>query len=214
MFKGIFLGPPGAGKGTQAKKAVTEFGLNHLSPGDILRSEVSNNTKLGKTAKSYMEKGELVPDSVIIGMMKNKISKVKGGFILDGFPRTIEQAKALDEMLEEFGNKLSGVLNFEVSEDEIVFRLSNRISCPKCKSIFHKINMPPKVDGVCDNCGAELVTRKDDNEESIRTRLNEYNKKTSPLIEYYLDKGILSNISGTGSSDEIYKKVVEAIKRR
>ncbi|MCK5684973.1 adenylate kinase [bacterium] len=212
MYRGIFLGPPGAGKGTQAKKAVAEFGLEHLSPGDILRAEVAAGSSLGKVAKSFMEKGELVTNDVIIGMMKNKISGITKGFILDGFPRTIEQAEALEEIMKILGHKLDSVLNFTVSVEELVFRLSNRLSCPDCKSIFHKYNIPPKKESICDNCGGTLVIRKDDCEEAIKIRMEEYRKKTSPLIEYYEKEGKLININGEGNSSEIYNEVVKALK--
>lgn len=211
-YNGIFLGPPGAGKGTQAKKAVHEFGLAHLSPGDILRSEVEAGTKLGMIAKEFMERGELVANEVIIGMMKNRIAQLENGFILDGFPRTLEQADALDEILKDSGKKLDSVLNFTVSLDELVFRLSNRLSCPDCKNIFHKFNMPPKKESVCDNCGGTLIVRKDDSEDAIKIRMKEYELKTSPLIEHYTRKGLLININGEGSSPEIYADVVKAIK--
>jgi len=212
MYRGVFLGPPGAGKGTQAKKAVAEFGLEHLSTGDILRAEVSTGTELGNLAKGIMEKGELVTDEIIIGMMGKKISKITAGFVLDGFPRTIEQAEGLKKILCSLGLELDSVLNFTVSVDELVFRLSNRLSCPDCKSIFHKFNMPPKKDSICDNCGSTLVIRKDDCEEAIKVRMEEYRKKTSPLIEFYKKEGKLININGEGNASEIYDEVVKALK--
>jgi adenylate kinase len=213
MLGTVFLGPPGAGKGTQAKKCVEEFALLHLSTGDILREEVKKETPLGKKAKEYMEKGDLVPDEVIIGMIKSRIKSASGaGYLLDGFPRTIQQAEALDEILKEMGEQLSVVINFSVPDEEVVYRLANRMVCSQCGQMYHKYNMPPEKEGICDKCGGKLIVRKDDNEETIKRRLVEYHSKTAPLIDYYEKKGILKTIDAKRSSSEIFQDVVETLK--
>ena len=213
MLGTVFLGPPGAGKGTQAKKCVEKFSLLHLSTGDILREEVKQGTELGKKAQEYMEAGDLVPDEIIIGMIKQRIKDATGaGYLLDGFPRTIQQAEALDEILKEMGEKLSVVVNFAVPDKEVVFRLANRMVCSQCGQMYHKYNMPPKQEGICDKCGGKLIIRKDDNEETIKRRLKEYHSKTAPLIEYYQNQGILKTIDAKRDSEIIFQDVSEVLK--
>jgi adenylate kinase len=205
----VFLGPPGAGKGTQAKRLSEEFKWPHISTGDILREAVSKGTELGKRAKEYMEKGELVPDEVVIGIIKDrlKLEDAQGGFILDGFPRTVNQARSLDEVLKEEGNSLDSVLYFEVSEEEVVRRLTGRRTCSKCGAIFHLIYNPPKNSDICDLCQGELTQRDDDREETVKNRLKVYLSQTVPLIDYYREKGVLREIDAGKSEDQVYEEI-------
>jgi len=207
----VMLGPPGAGKGTQAKKLSKRLNLSHLSTGDLLREAVANDTPLGREAKSYMIKGELVPDSVILSMIEDEIEKQKDkdGFILDGFPRNVNQARRLDEYLKKEDKELDLVLNIQVDEDTIIKRLTGRRVCPNCGRIYHIKNAPS--DMVCKGCGTELRQREDDKEETVRNRIDVYFKETHPLIEYYQKKGILKNIPGKGSPDEVFNRIVALI---
>lgn len=202
----VLLGPPGSGKGTQGEKLSEELGYTRLSTGDMLREAVRNGTELGKKAKEYMDSGALVPNDLIIGLMKEKIAQAKGGVILDGFPRTVEQADALAEQLD-----VDLALNLDVDNDELINRLTKRRSCPKCNAVYHLIYNPPKVEGVCDKCGGELYQRDDDKEETVMNRLKVYRENTMPLIDYYSKKGTLVTIKGVGSIDDIFKKVEEAV---
>lgn len=205
----MMLGPPGAGKGTQAQRLADEFGIPQISTGDMLRSARRKGTELGNEAAKYMDAGELVPDEVVIGIVKERLSEpdAEGGFILDGFPRTVGQAEALGEM----GVELEAVLNIEVSEEEVVRRLGGRLSCPNCGATFHEEFKAPAEEGVCDECGAELVKRPDDRPEAIRERLKAYHGKTAPLVDYYRDQGVLIDVEGEGSPDEVYERTKEAI---
>ena len=205
----VLLGPPGAGKGTQAKVLSKEFKILHISTGDMLRDAVKNETEVGKVAKGYMDRGELVPDNVVIDIVKERISKddVKNGFMLDGFPRTDAQAVKLDEALTGAGKKLDLVLYFKTSEEISVSRLSGRRVCPACGAIFHVKNMPPKKDGICDRCGAKLIQRDDDKEDTIRRRLVVYENDTKSLIKYYIDKGILTEVSGDLDVARLFDKI-------
>ena len=187
----VLLGPPGSGKGTQGEKLSDELGYTRLSTGDMLREAVRNGTDLGKKAKEYMDSGALVPNDLIIGLMKEKIAQAKGGVILDGFPRTVEQADALAEQLDN--------------------RLTKRRSCPDCNAVYHLIYNPPKQEGVCDKCGGKLYQRDDDKEETVLNRLKVYRENTMPLIDYYAKKGTLVTIEGVGSIDEIFAKVEKAV---
>jgi adenylate kinase len=212
----VFLGPPGAGKGTQAKKLSEEFKWLHISTGDILREAVSKGTDLGKKAKEYMDKGELVPDEVVVGIIKDrlKMEDTQNGFILDGFPRTVNQAQSLDEVLEKEKRTLDLALYFDVSAEEVVRRLTGRRSCPSCGAIFHLIYNPPKNSDFCDYCQEELIQRDDDKEETVKNRLKVYLSQTVPLIEYYRGKGILKEINAEKKREEVYeeiKKVLELI---
>ena len=207
----VLLGPPGAGKGTQGEKLETELGYVRLSTGDMLREAVRNGTELGKKAKTYMDAGGLVPNEVIINLMKEKIQSLGKvpGIIFDGFPRTVEQAEALDSELN-----IDLALNFDVADEVLVSRLTQRRSCPNpsCNAVYHLTNNPPKKEGVCDKCGSELYQRDDDKEETVRNRLKVYRENTMPLIDYYGGKGTLVTIKGVGSIDDIFaqvKKVVE-----
>ena len=212
----IMLGAPGAGKGTQASRISEKYGIPQISTGDILRSAVREGTELGKKAKEYMDRGELVPDEIVIGIVRERIVQddCKKGFILDGFPRTVVQAEALDKMLEELGLSIDYVINIDVPEEEIVKRLTGRRTCRNCQAMYHVIFNPPKKDNVCDKCGGELYQRDDDKEETIRARLEVYKKQTAPLIDYYSKKGKLVNIDGTKSIDEIFEEIVRVLEKK
>jgi len=208
-MKIVMLGPPGAGKGTQAEKLSRKLNVPHLSAGDLLREVVVKETSLGKEARSYMEKGELVPDSIIMQIIGEKIESLKDGFILDGFPRNINQAKALDRYLEDRGEKLDLVINLEVDKDTVIKRLTGRLVCQECGKVYHVENIPPRM--ICQDCGNRLVQRVDDNEETINNRLKVYFKHTHPLIEYYQKKGLLRSISGEGTPQEVFERIVNLI---
>ncbi len=202
----VFLGPPGAGKGTQAKMLSKDLGLVHISTGDLLREAVKNQTPLGKKAKEYMDRGELVPDDLIIALIE-EVMPEGGGVILDGFPRTVAQAEALDSMLQRKGLKLDGVVLFDVSDDVVVERLSGRRICPSCGAVYHIKYNPPKNDELCDRCSVKLVQREDDREEVVRRRLEVYRKQTAPLIEYYERKGILIRLDASKEIEEVYQEL-------
>ena len=202
----VLLGPPGSGKGTQGEKLCSEFGYVKLSTGDMLREAVKNQTELGKKAKEYMDAGALVPNDLIIGLMKEKIAAANGKVILDWFPRTIEQADALGEQLD-----VDLALNLDVDDGELVKRITMRRSCPSCNAVYHLIYNAPKKEGVCDKCGTKLYQRDDDTEATVLNRLSTYREKTLPLIDYYEKKGKLVTIEGVGSIDEIYSKVKKAV---
>ncbi|RLI80018.1 adenylate kinase [Archaeoglobales archaeon] len=205
----ILLGGPGAGKGTQAKLIVEEYKIPQISTGDMLRDAVKQGTELGKKAKEYMDKGELVPDEIVIGIVRDRLKQpdCEKGFILDGFPRTIAQAEALDKMLDEIGKKIDAVINIYVPEEEIVKRIVNRRTCKKCGAIYHLIYSPPKEPDKCDKCGGELYQRDDDKEETVRERLRVYKEQTEPLIEYYKKKGILYNVDGTKDINGVFEEI-------
>lgn len=193
----ILLGAPGAGKGTQASYLREQWGLTHISTGDILRAEVRAGSALGQEAQGYMERGELVPDDLIIRMMEERLKLLDGGYILDGFPRTDAQAVALDAMLQRIGQKLDAVVNLTVPDEELIRRLTGRRVCPNCAAVYHVDTMPPAVVGVCDKCGTVLIQRKDDQLEAITNRLEVYRAQTQPLIAYYTKRGLIVNIDGT-----------------
>ncbi len=210
----IMLGPPGAGKGTQAKMLVEEFGIPQISTGDMLRAAVAEGTELGKKAKEYMDRGQLVPDEVVIGIVRERLSKpdCHKGFILDGFPRTVPQAEALDKILQEMGKRIDCVINIVVPDEEILKRLTGRRTCRKCGAMYHVEFNPPKKEGVCDKCGGELYQRDDDKEETIRKRLEVYKAQTEPLVDYYKKKGVLVDIDGTKSIQEIYQDILKVLR--
>jgi adenylate kinase len=205
----VLLGAPGAGKGTQAKKLLEKYGIPQISTGDILRAAVAAGTPLGKEAKSFMDKGELVPDAVVIGLVKERIAKddCKKGYILDGFPRNTAQAEALDRVLAEMGAPLSTALSVDVDRDVLMKRLTGRRTCKSCQQMYNIYFSPPKKQGVCDKCGGELFHRGDDKEETIRKRLDVYDAQTAPLLNYYKERRILKSVQGTGNIDEIFKNV-------
>jgi adenylate kinase len=210
----ILLGPPGAGKGTQAKKISEHYSVPHISTGDILRENISNNTSLGVRAKSYMAKGELVPDELLITIIRDRLSKpdCSKGFLLDGYPRTVPQADALQMILTESNKKLDVVLNIDVDDEELIKRLSGRRVCSSCGMSYHMTFNPPKEDEICDKCKGKLYQREDDKPEAIRNRLIVYKKQTQPLIEYYTRKGLLRTVDGGKDIPEIFediKKILE-----
>ncbi len=204
----ILFGPPGAGKGTQAKKMVDFYGIPQISTGDILRANVREGTELGLAAKSYMDKGDLVPDEVLIGIIKNRLKEqdCKKGFILDGYPRTVPQADALAVILDEIEKPIDVVLNFKVSDKELVERISSRLMC-NCGASYHRTLNPPKKEGVCDICGGEVFQRADDKEEAVQNRLKVYKKQTQPLINYYENQGILITLDGMKDIDEVFEDI-------
>jgi adenylate kinase len=209
----VFLGAPGAGKGTQAKKLVEKYKIPQISTGDILRAAVAAGTPLGKEAKSYMDKGELVPDSVVIGLVKERIAQddCKNGYILDGFPRNTAQAEVLDKVLSEMKAPLGAAVDVDVDRDILMKRLTGRRTCKGCQQMYNIYFSPPKKSGICDKCGGELFQRDDDKEETIKRRLDVYDAQTAPLMDYYKKKGILKSVMGTGSIDEIFSKVCSVI---
>lgn len=205
----IFLGPPGAGKGTQSQHIVNTFSLPHIATGDIFREARKNQTELGRKAESYMNAGQLVPDEVTIGIVRERLQKddCKSGFLLDGFPRNVAQAQALDQMLAGLGKKIDTVLNFQVPEDELILRLSGRRVCQSCGTTFHMAFAPPKTDGICDRCQGSVIQRKDDSEETVRKRLAVYTEQTLPLVDYYSKKQILKILPGVGTIEQISSKL-------
>ena len=205
----ILLGPPGAGKGTQAQMIVERYRIPQISTGDILRNAVKESTPLGLKAKAFMDRGQLVPDEVVIGIIDERLRApdCNPGFILDGFPRTIAQAEALQSILTKIGKSIDHVINMEVDPEELVHRLTGRRTCKNCGAMFHVLFHPPKGEGICDRCGGPLYQREDDKEETIRTRLREYQKQTAPLIEYYRQKNRLRSIQGMGGQDQIFERI-------
>lgn len=206
----ILLGPPGAGKGTQAKMMIEKWRIPQVSTGDILRAAVREGTQLGLEAKGFMDKGGLVPDSVVIGIIEERIKEpdAAGGFILDGFPRTIAQAEALEKILADNGRKIDHVVSIEVDDEELVTRLTGRRMCKSCGESFHMVFNQPSVENVCNTCSGELYQRDDDKEDTIRQRLEVYHEQTSPLIEYYRERGGLREVDGAGSISDIFDQIV------
>lgn len=209
----ILMGLPGAGKGTQASEIVKKFPIPHISTGDMFRKAIKDETDLGKEAKSYMDRGELVPDEVTVGIVKERISEddAKKGFLLDGFPRTIDQAEALNEIMSELGRNIDAVINIEVPEEELMNRLTGRRICEKCGTTYHLVFNPPKVDGICDIDGGRLYQREDDNPETVSNRLSVNVKQSKPILEYYDNKGVLNNIDGAKDIDEVTKDVIDIL---
>jgi adenylate kinase len=209
----VLLGAPGSGKGTQAKLLEEQHGIRQVSTGDILRKAVSEKTPLGTKAAGYMQKGELVPDGVMLDLIGERLAgdEYRNGFVLDGFPRTIAQAEGLDALLKRLGASLDSVLFVNVPRETIVERLSGRRTCKDCGSLYHVALAPAKEAGRCDRCGGDLYQRDDDREEMIGARLNVYEKQTAPLIDYYKKKGLLREIEGTGEVEEVQDRIVEAL---
>lgn len=208
------MGPPGAGKGTNAKRIASFYKIPHISTGDMFREAIKNKTSLGELANSYMSKGLLVPDEVTIGLVKERLSRddCKDGYLLDGFPRTMVQAEALTELSNEIGRPITNVLNIVVPESILIDRICGRRVCKVCGALYHVRNMKPKVEGVCDLCGGELVQRKDDNEETLKSRLSEYHKQTEPLIAYYTKLGVVADIDGTKDLDLLLDDIKAILK--
>lgn len=212
----IFLGPPGAGKGTQARMLAVGWGIPHIATGDMLREAVANETRLGLEAKVYMDRGDLVPDEVVIGAVAERLEQPdarRRGFLLDGFPRTVAQAEALESLLKDRGLELDRVIFFQVSPEELVRRLSGRRVCKRCASNFHALSAPPKVEGVCDRCGGELYQREDDREATVRDRLRIYGKRTSPLLDYYRNRSLLLPVAGEGTLEAVASGIRKAVGR-
>lgn len=209
----ILLGPPGAGKGTQASSIVAEYGITHISTGDIFRHNIKNETELGKKVKSYLDKGQLVPDEFTIDLVWDRLSKddCKNGFLLDGFPRTINQAEALQKGLEERGLKLDKVINIDVDKNILVKRLSGRRVCKNCGETYHIDNKPTLKDGVCDKCSGEVIQRADDNEKTVLDRIEVYEKQTFPLIDFYKNLGLILTVDGTLSIEDVFSQIKESL---
>ena len=207
-MKIIMLGAPGAGKGTQAKQIADS--IPHISTGDIFRANIKNGTELGKKAKQYMDQGALVPDELTCDLVMDRIQQddCKNGFVLDGFPRTIPQAEALDAALGKINEKMDYAIDVDVPDENIVNRMSSRRACLNCGATYHLISIPPKVEGICDRCGSEIVLREDDKPETVQKRLKVYHEQTQPLIDYYKNQGILKSVDGTQPMDEVFKAIV------
>lgn len=212
----ILLGPPGAGKGTQAKRIEEEFGIPQLATGDIIRLAIKEGTEWGRKAESFVREGQLVPDEVVIGIVKDRLSRddVRRGFILDGFPRTLRQAEALEEMLQELGITIDAVLYFDIPAEELVRRLSARRVCENCQAPYNLISSPPHNDEICDRCGGKLVQRPDDAPEVIRKRLAVYEEQTKPLVEFYAKRGLLRVVPSSGTIEETYAQVKAILTRK
>ncbi|QLK86602.1 adenylate kinase [Staphylococcus sp. 17KM0847] len=209
----ILMGLPGAGKGTQASEIVKKYPIPHISTGDMFRKAIKDETELGKEAKSYMDRGELVPDEVTVGIVKERISEddAKKGFLLDGFPRTIEQAEALNSILDELGREIDAVVNIEVPEEELMNRLTGRRICETCGTTYHLVFNPPKVEGICDLDGGKLYQREDDNPETVANRLNVNVKQSKPILDFYSQQGVLKNIDGSKNIDAVSEDVIQIL---
>lgn len=209
----ILMGLPGAGKGTQASEIVKKFPIPHISTGDMFRKAIKDETELGKEAKSYMDRGELVPDEVTVGIVKERLSEddAKKGFLLDGFPRTLEQAEALSKIMTELGRKIDAVINIEVPEEELMNRLTGRRVCEVCGTTYHLVFNPPKVDGICDLDGGKLYQREDDNPETVAKRLEVNVKQSKPILEYYDKEGVLKNVDGSKDIQEVTGSVIDIL---
>jgi adenylate kinase len=209
----VLMGLPGAGKGTQAEKIVEKYGIPHISTGDMFRAAIKDGTELGLKAKSFMDNGDLVPDEVTIGIVRERLSKEDcgNGFLLDGFPRTVAQAEALENILADLGKKMNYVINIDVDKDILMERLTGRRICKECGATYHLVFNPPKEEGVCDRCGGELYQRADDNEETVQNRLDVNIKQTQPLLAYYDDKGYLKNIDGQQDIDKVFDDIDELL---
>ena len=210
----IFIGPPGAGKGTQAARLVERYAMPHISTGDMFRAAIKEGTALGREAKGYMDQGKLVPDSVTIGIVRERLAKddCKKGFILDGFPRTVEQADALDGILKELGLKLTRVLNINVPAADLIERATGRRICKQCGATYHVKFNPPKKEGICDACGGELFQRADDTAETMKNRLSVYEASTKPLIDYYEKAGVYTEVDGRQAIEKVTADLISALK--
>ncbi|MGN0715744.1 MAG: adenylate kinase [Anaerovoracaceae bacterium] len=213
MLRTILLGPPGAGKGTQAVKIVEKYGVPHISTGDIFRENIKKGTELGKKAQEYMNRGELVPDDLVIEIATTRLLEddCKNGFLLDGFPRTVYQAEKLDEFLAAHGSKIDKVLDIAVEKEELITRLTGRRVCKACGASYHVVNIPPKTEGICDACGGELVQRADDNIETVTNRIDVYEAQTKPLVDYYEKAGNIAHIDGATGLDNVFADIVKAL---
>ena len=212
-MKIIMLGAPGAGKGTQAKMIAEKYSIPHISTGDIFRYNIKNGTELGKEAKKYMDQGLLVPDELTVKILLDRVAQddCKNGYVLDGFPRTIPQAEVLEEALTKLGDRIDYAINVEVPDENIVRRMGGRRACVNCGATYHIEHVPPKKEGICDNCGSELILRDDDKPETVQKRLGVYHEQTQPLIDYYTKKGILKEVDGTMDMGDVFKAIVEIL---
>ncbi len=212
-MKIIMLGAPGAGKGTQAKMIADKYEIPHVSTGDIFRANIKNGTELGMEAKSYMDKGQLVPDELTVKILLDRVAQedCKKGYVLDGFPRTIPQAEVLDKALTELNDKIDYAINVDVPDENIVRRMSGRRACVNCGATYHVVHIPPKTEGVCDRCGNELILRDDDKEETVKNRLGIYHEQTQPLIDYYTAKGVLKNVDGTQDMQVVFDNIISCV---
>ena len=212
-MKIIMLGAPGAGKGTQAKKIAEKYGIPHISTGDIFRANIKNGTELGKKAKTYMDQGALVPDELVVDLVVDRVGQddAKNGYVLDGFPRTIPQAEALDKALAAINDQVDYAINVEVPDENIINRMSGRRACVACGGTYHIKYIPTKVEGICDACGGELILRDDDKPETVKKRLDVYHEQTQPLIDYYTGKGILKEVDGTQDMEDVFSAIVNIL---
>lgn len=212
-MKIIMLGAPGAGKGTQAKMIADKYQIPHISTGDIFRANIKNGTELGREAKTYMDKGELVPDELTVRILLDRVAQpdCEKGYVLDGFPRTIPQAEVLDQELTKRNEKIDYAINVEVPDENIVRRMSGRRACVSCGATYHMVHIPPKKEGVCDKCGNELILRDDDKEDTVKNRLGVYHDQTQPLIEYYSGKGVLHSVDGTIDMMDVFKSITDIL---
>jgi len=212
-MKIIMLGAPGAGKGTQAKQIAEKYTIPHISTGDIFRANIKEGTELGKKAKTYMDQGLLVPDELVVELVADRIVKddCANGFVLDGFPRTIPQAEALDAALEKMGQKMDYAIDVDVPDENIVRRMGGRRACLNCGATYHIVTIPTKVEGICDKCGSEVVLRADDQPETVQKRLTVYHEQTQPLIDYYKAQGILKTVDGVRPLEEVFADIVEIL---
>ena len=211
----VFLGAPGVGKGTQAEMVSAQYGIPKISTGDLLRASVAQQTPLGKEAKQYMDRGDLVPDKVVIGLVEEKVgtSECGKGFILDGFPRTVPQADSLAGLLVGKGLLLDRVIYFVITREEVINRLSGRRNCSRCPAVYHLEFVPPKIEGICDECGGELIQRSDDRKKTVESRLIVYEEQTSPLIEYYQKKNLLAELDGSGSVGSVQGRLIALLSK-
>jgi adenylate kinase len=207
------LGAPGAGKGTQAQMICDKYGIPHISTGDLFRANIKNGTELGKKAKDYMDKGQLVPDELTVQLLLDRVANpdCSNGYVLDGFPRTIPQADVLDRELTKLGDKVDFAINVDVPDENIIRRMSGRRACLKCGATYHIEHIPPKTEGICDRCGSELVQRDDDKPETVKSRLDVYHEQTQPLIEYYNEKNILKTVDGTRDLNDVFSDIVKIL---
>ena len=212
-MKIVMLGGPGAGKGTQAKIIAEKYNIPHISTGDIFRANIKDGTELGKKAKTYMDAGALVPDELVVDLVADRLTwdDTKNGFVLDGFPRTIPQAQALTRALADMSTQLDVAIDIEVPDQVIIDRMGGRRACVSCGSTYHIVNIPPQKEGFCDKCGAELILRDDDKPETVKKRLDVYHDQTQPLIDYYNEMGVLKEVDGTTSMDEVFAQIADIL---
>ncbi|MBR3308696.1 MAG: adenylate kinase [Lachnospiraceae bacterium] len=212
-MKLIMLGAPGAGKGTQAKLIADKYQIPHISTGDIFRANIKDGTELGMKAKSYMDAGGLVPDELVIDLVVDRLTweDAKNGYVLDGFPRTIPQAEALTKALAEKGEKIDAAIDIDVPDENIINRMGGRRACVACGATYHIVNIPPKVEGKCDKCGADLILRDDDKPETVKNRLEVYHEQTQPLIDYYKAEGVLKEVDGTVDMNDVFNAIVQIL---